>query len=111
MFFFTCLILLSMISAHKLSWAPPAFLEGGGQIRARGRHFTAANTLSAFGRFNQWGAHVSFRPIRCPRFRRFGRFNQWAVGAVRFQPIQPVGGAHVCKLLITRGGAIVIVMT
>ena len=42
---------------------------------------TAANTLSAFG-----------------------RFNQWAVGAVRFQPIQPVGGAHVCKLLLQGGG-------
>ena len=25
-------------------------------------------------------------------------------GAVRFQPIQPVGGAHVCKLLLQRGG-------
>ena len=28
---------------------------GGGQDRARGRHLTAAYTLSAFGRFNQWG--------------------------------------------------------
>ena len=38
----------------RKSWAPPAFLEGeGGQDRARGRHLTAANTLSAFGRFNQ----------------------------------------------------------
>ena len=36
--------------------ASPAYLEGGGgQDRARGRHLTAANTLSAFGRFNQWG--------------------------------------------------------
>ena len=25
--------------------------------------------------------------------------------AVRFQPIQPVGGAHVCKLLLLGGGA------
>ena len=24
--------------------------------------------------------------------------------AVRFQPIQPVGGAHVCKLLLLGGG-------
>ena len=24
--------------------------------------------------------------------------------AVRFQPIQPVGGAHVCKLLLQGGG-------
>ena len=32
---------------------PPAFLEGRGQDRARGRHLTAANTLSAFGRINQ----------------------------------------------------------
>ena len=55
---------------------------GGGQYRARERHLTAANTLSAFG-----------------------RFNQWVVGAVRFQPIQPVGGAHVCKLLL-QGGAL-----
>ena len=35
------------------AWASPAFLEGGAQDRARGRHLTAAYTLSAFGRFNQ----------------------------------------------------------
>ena len=66
---------------------------GGGQDRARGRHLTAAYTLSAFGRFNQWGGGGG--------------------GAVHFRPIQPVGGgggggcplsadltsggAHVCK--------------
>ena len=26
------------------------------------------------------------------------------MGAVRFQPIQPVGGVHVCKLLLKGGG-------
>ena len=92
----------------------PSFSGRGGQDRARGRHLTAANTFSAFGRFNQWGGgggwggavrfwadstsgeggggvYYRFRPvqsIRCPRFRQ----------------IQPVGGggsatggAHVCK--------------
>ena len=35
-----------------LPGAPPAFLEGIGQ---GGRHLTAVNTLSAFGRFNEGG--------------------------------------------------------
>ena len=64
---------------NTLSWASPAFLEGGGgaQDRARGRHLTATYTLSAFGRLNQWGGG----------------------GAVRFQPIQPVvGGGGCCPL-------------
>ena len=37
----------------------PSFSGGGGggaRIGQGGRHLTAANTLSAFGRFNQWGA-------------------------------------------------------
>ena len=58
----------------------PSFSGKGGGGGGR-RHLTAANTLSTFG-----------------------RFNQWAVGAVRFQPIQPVGGAHVCKLSLRGGG-------
>ena len=37
---------------------------GGGQDRARGSHLTAAYTLSAFGRFNQWEGTVRFRPIQ-----------------------------------------------
>ena len=49
--------------------APSFSGRGGGQDRARGYHLTAANMLSTFGRFNQWG---------------------WE-GAVRFRPIQPVG--------------------
>ena len=54
------------------AWASPAFLEGGGgQDRAWGRHLTAAYTLSAFGRFNQWGGD-----------------------AVHFSPIQPVWGGE-----------------
>ena len=66
---------------------------------------TAANTLSAFGRLGGGeGADVSFRSIQSMKFRAFGRFNQWAVEAVRFQPIQPVGGAHVCKLLLQGSG-------
>ena len=48
-----------------------SFSGRGGQDRARGRHLTAANTLSAFGR----GC--------CPLS---------AEVAVRFRPIQPVGG-------------------
>ena len=73
------------------TWASPAFLEGGGggggQDRARGRHLTAAYTLSAFGRFNQWGWGGG------GVLSALGQFNQWGVGsAVHFQPIQPVGG-------------------
>ena len=43
---------------------------GGGQDRARGRHLTAANTLSAYGRFNQWGGGGG------GVLSAFGRFNQ-----------------------------------
>ena len=46
-----------MAEMRLVPWAPPAFLEGGGggQDRARGRHLTAMNMLSAFGGFNQQG--------------------------------------------------------
>ena len=47
-----------MCGVHGRSQAVPAFLEGVGQDRARGRHLTATNTLSAFGRFNQLGGGV-----------------------------------------------------
>ena len=48
--------------------------------------------LSAFGLFNQQG------PLLADS-------TSWGGGgAVRFQPIQPVGGAHVCKLLLQGGG-------
>ena len=53
---------------------------GGGHNRARWRHLTAANTLSAFGRLNQQGE---------------------GEGCVRFEP---VGGAHVCTLFLQGGG-------
>ena len=77
--------------------APRFFGRGGGQDRAR--DLTAANTLSAFGRFNQRGGAVRFRPIqsvRSPRFRPIpsvggGGGGGGGGGAVRFQPIQPVG--------------------
>ena len=60
------------ILAQSVTMAPPAFLEGGGgQDRARGRHLTAVNTLSAFGRFNQWGGGGGGGGAF-----RFGRFNQ-----------------------------------
>ena len=62
----------------------PSFSGGGGQDRARGRHLTAANTLSAFGRFNQGGGGGG------------------GGGAVRFRPIQPVWGG--CPLLGRWGG-------
>ena len=54
----------------------PSFSGRGGKDRARGRHLTAAYTLSTFGRFNQWG----------------GGGGGEGGGAVRFRPIQPVGG-------------------
>ena len=60
---------------------------GGGQGRARGRHLTAVNTLSASGRFNQWGGGGGGRGRCCPLSTNSTR------GAVRFQPIQPVEGA------------------
>ena len=66
---------------------------GGGQDRARGRHLTAAYTLSTFGRFNQWGGWccpLSTDSTSGGVLSAFGRFNQWG-GAVRFRPIQPVG--------------------
>ena len=55
---------------------------GGGQDRARGRHLTAMNMLSAFGGFNQQGGGVAVRfrliqPAGC-------------VLSVCFRPIQPV---------------------
>ena len=53
----------------------PAFLEGGSQNRAKGRHFTAANTLSAFGRFNQGGGGGGGGGCSL-----LGRFNQWGGG-------------------------------
>ena len=73
----------------------PSFSGKGALDRARGRHLTAANTLSAFGRFNQWGGGgggaVAFGQFNQSGVRAFGRFNQWAVEA------QLRGGAHVCK--------------
>ena len=68
---------------------------GGGQDRARGRHFTAVNTLSAFGRFNQWGggggvlsAFGQFNSGGCGVLSTFGRFNQLG------------GGVYLCVDLI-----------
>ena len=111
-----------MYSQSIWAWAPPAFLEGGGgggQDRATGRLLTVANMLSPFGHFNQQdgegGSAVSFWPIQPAEgggggagccllsayqynwsgVRALGLFNQWGEGAVHFQPIQPVGGAHV----------------
>ena len=52
--------LVQITEMRLVPWAPPAFLEGGGwgggggrQNRARGRHLTATNMLSAFSGFNQ----------------------------------------------------------
>ena len=67
------------VTLDKRTWASPAFLEGG-QDRARGRHLTAANTLSAFSR---GGGAVCFWTDST---------SGGGGGAVRFQPIQPVGG-------------------
>ena len=53
---------------------PQLFWKG----RARGRHLTAAYTLSAFGRFNQWEGG-----------RGLSAFGRTANSAS--------GGAHVCK--------------
>ena len=74
----------------QIPWASPAFLEGGGgQDRAWGRHLTAANTLSAFSRFNQWegegGGAVSF----------WADSTTGGWGAVRIRSIQPVGGGAI----------------
>ena len=83
------------------TWVPPAFLEGGGQDRARGRHLTAANALPAFSWFDQFGGEgaVRFRLIQPVRGGGEGAVHFWLIqpvggrgGAVRFQPIQPVGG-------------------
>ena len=62
------------ITLYGHSIGAPSFSGrgGGGQDRARGRHLTNANTLSAF--WPAWGGG----------------------GAVRFCSIQSVGGAHVC---------------
>ena len=57
-----------------VAWAPLAFLERGGeggQDRARGRHLTAAYTLSAFGQRIRGGGRV---------LSTFGQFNQWEGG-------------------------------
>ena len=51
---------------------------GGGQDRARGRHLTAAYTLSTFGRFNQWGGGGGGGGGGV--LSAFGRFNQWGGG-------------------------------
>ena len=48
---------------------------GGGQDRARGRHLTAAYTLSTFGRFNQWGGGGGGGGGGV--LSAFDRFNQW----------------------------------
>ena len=46
-------------SPYLLPWAPPAFLEGWGQDRVRGRHLTARyyyrGVVSAFGQFSRGG--------------------------------------------------------
>ena len=84
---------------QSLAWAPPAFLEGGGQDRARGAPFGSREYV------------VRFRPISsgggcCPLsadltsggggggvLSAFGRFNErgggggGGGGAVRFRPI------------------------
>ena len=65
------------------AWAPPAFLEGGGgggggRIGQGGRHLTAVNTLSAFGRFNERGGG---------RVSAFGRFNERGGGAMAPPPL------------------------
>ena len=64
--------LVLVAEMRLVPWAPLAFLEGGGQDRARGCHLTAANMLSAFGGFNQWGrggggVAVRFRLIQPAR--------------------------------------------
>ena len=83
--------LVQVVEMRLVPWVPPAFLEGGGgggggQDRARGRHLTATNMLSAFGGFNQRGEGV----------------------AVRFQLIQPAGWVlSVCfRLIQPAGGAV-----
>ena len=70
--------LVQVAEMRLVPWAPPAFLEvgGWGQNRARGRHLTATNMLSAFSGFNQHGGGV----------RGGGGV------AVCFRPIQPAGG-------------------
>ena len=155
--------LVQVAEMRLVPWAPPAFLEGGGwvgvggggQNRARGRHLTAVNMLSAFSGFQpgcgggrcpfsadstsggERGGAVCFWLIQPARGGGGGRcplsadstsevgavcllsadstseVHFWPIqpaceggggGAVRFQPIQPVGGAHVCKLLLQGGG-------
>ena len=73
---------------------------GGGGMGAPS--FSGRGVLSAFSRFNQRGRGVGGGGGGA--FCAFGRFNQWGEGAVRFQPIQPVVDAHVCKLLLRGGG-------
>ena len=56
--------LVQVAEMRLVPWAPQAFLEGkggggGGQNRARGRHMTATNMLSAFSGFNQHGGGVA----------------------------------------------------
>ena len=74
------LVQVAETEMRLVPWAPPAFLEGGrwgwGQNRARGRHLTAMNMLSAFSRFQPgWGGGggvaVCFRPIQ-PAWGRGG---------------------------------------
>ena len=76
---------------------------GGGQDRARGSHLTAANTLPTFRLIQPVGrgGAVHFRPIQ-PLGGGGGGGGGGGV-AVRFQSIQPVGGAHVCSLLLQGG--------
>ena len=60
----------------------PSFSGRGGQGRARGCHLTAAYTLSAFGRFNQWGG---------------GGGGGGGLSAFGRTANSANGGAHVCK--------------
>ena len=61
---------LVLVEMRLVPWVPPAFLEGGGgKNRARGRHLTGTNMLSAFSGFNQRGGEgggsaVCFRLIQ-----------------------------------------------
>ena len=78
---------------------PQLFWKGGARIVQGGRHLTAVNTLSAFGRFNEGGVAVRFQPIQQAGeggggLSTFSRFNErgrgGGGGAVRFRPILSV---------------------
>ena len=58
--------------------------------------------LSAFGRFNQRGGGAVCL-LSADSTSEVGGGGGGG-SAVRFQPIQPVGGAHVSKLLLQRAG-------